>query len=281
MDDLFFWLSKQVWTITSPDHLLLFLLTFAVLLSAPGKGVEISTHQRRGRRLLWLSLLLTWSIAIYPLGNLLLLPLERHIVRPPMPAEEQLAGVIVLGGSERLRNSDEWHSLETNEAAERVLAMTTLMHHYPNTTVIYSGGSGAINNQRIRGADLVKAYFADMGLDNRVTFERNSRNTYENALFSLPLMKQSKATKWLLVTSAFHMPRAVGVFRRQGINVLAYPVDYRSSAYLVFNFDLANNFVVLKGAVREWVGLVAYWLSGKTASLLPSPLPALVIYRES
>ncbi|MEH6626426.1 MAG: YdcF family protein [Motiliproteus sp.] len=281
MDDLFFWLSKMFWAVTSPDHLLLFMFTFAVLLSASSKKVEIPSLQRRGRGLLWVSLLLTWSIAVYPFGNVLLLPLERQFVRPPLPSEEQLAGVIVLGGSEHLRNSLEWSSLETNEAAERLLVMSELLRYYPDAAFIYSGGSSSISDQTIRGADVVKVYLQGLGLEKRVMFERNSRNTYENALFSMPLMKPRKSAKWLLVTSAFHMPRAVGVFRRQGIDVLPYPVDFRSSAHQSFHFDLANNLSGFKGVLREWIGLLAYRFTGKTSSLLPSPVPMLVVSPES
>ncbi len=281
MDDLFFWLSKYFWVITSPDHLLLFVFTLAVLLSAPSKQNVVSKTERRGRRLLWLSLLLIWSIAIYPIGNLLLLPLEHRFVKTPLPAEEQIAGVIVLGGAARLRGREEQGELETSEAGERVLTMIKLMHVYPNASFIYTGGSGSINTQEIRGADLIEAYLKDLKLNQRVAFERDSRNTYENAVFSLPLLEDKKDSRWILLTSAFHMPRSVGIFRRQGVDVLPYPVDFRSSSRLDFRFALAENLAQLKIPVREWIGLFAYWLTGKTHSLLPAPIAVSAVKVDS
>ncbi len=273
MDNLFFYASKLFWAFASPDHLLLLLLTLAVLVSRSGRGPEPMAKPRRG--LLWTTLLLTWLVALYPFGNQLLYPLETRFSRSPLPPQSQLAGVIVLGGAERINASHHWQSLEVNAMGDRLLVMLKLLKQYPELPFIYTGGSGSALNQDLRGADLVESFLHDMALDERVMFERDSRNTHENALYSRPLLDPARSAPWLLVTSAFHMPRSVGVFRQQGVEVLPYPVDYWSltPAEQGLHFNLAGNLSQLKIGVREWLGLLAYWLTGKTASLLPTGLP--------
>lgn len=303
-DTLFFYASKLFWTFASPDHLLLLLLSFAVLrlwfVRSPavpdelGRGPSIA-KQVLPRKLLTFTLLGFWLIAIYPWSNWLLHPLESRYQKPElatlMPADSStsvtslpVAGIIVLGGAERLHASHYWQSLEVNAVAERLLTMIELLQRYPQLPVIYTSGSGMATQQDMRGADIVQAYMQDAGFAERVIFERQSRNTYENALYSRPIMIDLTAARpedqgkpWLLVTSAFHMPRAVAIFQHLQLPVLPYPVDHWSlspaSQSLYFNFS--DNLRTLKMGVREWIGLLAYRLTGKTDSLLGEPVPAL------
>lgn len=102
--------------------------------------------------------------------------------------------------------------------------------------------------------------------------ERRSRNTYENAVFTKALVAPKPGERWLLVTSAYHMPRSVGLFRRAGFLVEPYPVDWRIGER-VFAFEnvSADGLFRTDIAVREWLGLLAYRLSGRTGELLPGP----------
>ena len=275
MDDLFFYASKLFWTLSSPDHLLLLFLTLGVFRSRSPKRVLSSDGDRRarqrGRRLLWLSLCLCWLIAAYPVGNILIYPLEKQYSRPQLPLQSELAGVVVLGGAERVWFSSQWGELEVNESGERIIGMLALLKKYPDLPFIYSSGSGLATNQQLKGADIIAKFLLPLGLQDRVIYERESRNTYENAVFTAKLIGEQKERPWLLVTSAFHMPRSVGVFQRQGINVKPFPVDHRSISpeKQGIHFDLADNLSGLKMALREWIGLFAYWLTGKTVSFLP------------
>ncbi len=271
MDDLFFVISKLFWAIASPDHLLLLVFTAAVFLSRPDRSRQMASSRPRGRRLLWSVLLLSWLIALVPLGNFLLYPLESRFSRPALPPQEEVAGVIVLGGAERIRASNYWDSYEVNEVGERPMTMLMMLQRYPEVPVIFTGGSGSVFSNELRSADIVKRFLTTMGLQDRVIYERESRNTYENALFTRDLIDQQRQGHWLLVTSAFHMPRSVGLFRQQGVDVTAYPVDYWSlPPERDINFNLAGNLTGLKMAMREWIGLFAYWLTGKIPILLPA-----------
>ena len=114
--------------------------------------------------------------------------------------------------------------------------------------------------------------------------ERRSRNTQENAEFSKAIAKPSDGERWLLVTSAFHMPRSVGLFRKAGFAVEPYPVDWRvGSTAKLLNFSplAVEGLERTDTAVREWIGLVAYWITGKIDALLPGPQPVVATVRQS
>ncbi len=267
MDDLFFILSKLIWTFARPDHLMLLLLTLAVLIL----GWNSPKRKARGCALGLLGLI--WIVALFPVGESLLHPLEQRFGVPQRLEQTPLAGIIVLGGAEKLAAMRFHQRAEFTEAAERVMAVPELAQRFPDLPIIYSCGSGWLLEPDIKGADYTKLYFDAMGLGGRVLYERESRNTFENASLSVALAGERIKGTWLLVTSAFHMPRSVGVFRQQGWTVLPYPVDYRG-APLGWNiyFNLSDNLEDLTMAVREWVGLLAYRLSGKTHTLLPGEL---------
>ena len=104
--------------------------------------------------------------------------------------------------------------------------------------------------------------------------ESESRTTAENATFTRQLVSPKPGERWLLVTSAFHMPRSMGAFRKAGFEVEAYPVDWRSRGWS----DLASPFSSLSmglartdTAVHEWTGLIAYWMTGRSSELFPGP----------
>ena len=270
MDDLFFTLSKVIWSFARPDHLMLLLLTLVVV----GLGWQ-STRRIWFRAAMGL-LLCSWLLAFYPLGDGLLDLLERRFPASQQPAPESLSGIIVLGGAESLGAMRYHQRAEFTDAAERVMAVPVLAAKYPDLPIIYTCGSGWLLDQSIKGADYTKGYLDAMGLEQRVLYERQSRNTYENATLSRQLVKQRLGEqalngRWLLVTSAFHMPRSVGVFRQQGWQVEPYPVDFRGQPLRLdgYFFSFSDNLTDLTMAVREWVGLLAYRLSGKTAVLLP------------
>jgi uncharacterized SAM-binding protein YcdF (DUF218 family) len=106
-----------------------------------------------------------------------------------------------------------------------------------------------------------------------VTLEPRSRNTVENAVFSKAIAQPKPGERWLLVTSAQHMPRSVGAFRQAGFPVEAYPVAWRTDVHYRFGLSLTigSNLARLDLAANEWVGLLAYWLAGQSSALWPAP----------
>ena len=210
-------------------------------------------------------------IAFFPVGKWLIYPLEtRFEINPELP--ESIEGIIVLAGALNVQQSSLWQQVQANGAIDRELAFMKMMKDYPNAKLVYSGGSSSLTNQDYKAADIALDLFREQGLDTtRILFERESRNTFENASLSYELVKPSLEKPWILITSAFHMPRSIGIFCTLGWPLIPFPVDYRTTPAQepAMSFNLGGHMSLLDIAVHEWLGLLAYRLSGKTTSLLP------------
>ncbi|MDE2329258.1 MAG: YdcF family protein [Bradyrhizobium sp.] len=209
-----------------------------------------------------------------PLGNWLLYPLEQRF--PPWNAGRGAPyGIIVLGGSIDADLSAAHDGAVVRSAADRIIAAAALARRYPDAHVIFSGGSGNLISNDAREADYAGALFESLGVDKaRLTMERRSRNTQENAEFSKALAATTSGERWLLVTSAYHMPRSIGLFRKAGFAVEAYPVDWRvggRSDLFAFKTVAGEGLGYTDIGLREWIGLLAYWLTGKIDEPFPGP----------
>jgi uncharacterized SAM-binding protein YcdF (DUF218 family) len=156
-----------------------------------------------------------------------------------------------------------------------MIAAAALARRYPNARVVFTGGSADLLSNDAREADYAVEVFEGLGIPReRLTIERRSRNTAENAEFSRIVAAPKSGERWLLVTSAFHMPRSVGLFRKAGFAVEPYPVDWRAGVDLWAWRPLSlEGLGLVDASVREWMGLVAYRISGKTSELFPGPNP--------
>jgi uncharacterized SAM-binding protein YcdF (DUF218 family) len=259
-----FTLSKVLWLIVMPGNALLLGLLLGFVLWAIG-------WRRTGVTVLVLSVLGLVSAAVLPTGQLLR-PLEDRfpiIHQPPAHVD----GIVVLGGSVSLDVSEKRQQVNFGYG-ERLTAFATLARRYPGAKLVFTGGSGSLILTDFREADVAKRLFGNLGMDvSKIVFERESRNTYDNAVFTKRLVHPAAGETWLLVTSAFHMPRAVGCFRKVGWAIVPYPVDYHTTGEDAFGlgFDLAGGLNALNEAVHEYVGLVAYYLMDRTDSLFPGP----------
>jgi uncharacterized SAM-binding protein YcdF (DUF218 family) len=261
VNTVFFIASKIIWALIRPETLLVVLFGFGTLF-----------HRLRWRklsfRLLASATLFTALIAIFPVGDAFLAPLERKY--PSSPSIDQVAGIVVLGGGEVDIQSAAWGLPMTGEAGERFLAVLTLAHEHPEALVIFSGGSGRLLGGK-SGADIAEDIFLGAGHPSeRLILERASRNTADNATMSLELMPGDLEGNWLLVTSAFHMPRAVGSFCAAGWKgIVPWPTDYRSGGFVDrIGWNFADNLQDLNVGVREWIGLLAYRATRKTVDAL-------------
>jgi uncharacterized SAM-binding protein YcdF (DUF218 family) len=263
MDSLFFWLSKIVWAATAPGSLLV--LAVAALWMLLKLGAV-----RAARRLAGLLAAALLLIALFPVGEWLLYPLESRF-SGELPAT--VDGIIVLGGSIDPVKSAAWAQPEMRATAEREFNFLALAARYPRARLAFSGGSGSLGKQEYKEASWARELFARQGLNTaRVTFESDSRNTYENAIFSKKLLAPAPGEHWLLITTAWHMPRAVGAFCGAGFPVIPYPVDHWSQRgnLLRLEWNFADNLNAVNLAFHEWAGLFMYRLTGKTHRLLPA-----------
>ena len=267
---MFYVVSKIAWLFLTPSNLLMI-----GLIAGAALFVLNTCHRRRwGTWLFGLSLLLLLACGIGPVGPMLTRPLEMRFAG--MTSSKPVAGVIVLGGAVRGKQpAADPELLEMNAAGERMTALLMLARRYPDAKIVFTGGQGELFSESASEADQVKAYIGALGLDPaRMMFESRSRNTYENAVFTKEIVKPSVGERWLLVTSAWHMPRSIGCFRAAGFDVEAFPVDFRGgegrdTGWLISS--MSQGLTLTDMAVREWIGLVAYRLTGKTDALFPGP----------
>ena len=266
---MFYFVSKVFWLVAQPSSL------FAI---AIGLGLMLVAFNRR-RVGLWmagLGLALLVAVGFLPIGNYLVLPLEERFAGATLPEPgAKVSGIIILGGFE-----DGWVSggrggLAVNESAERLTEGVRLARRFPEARVVFTGGVAGLLAGGEGGAGAVGAFLEDAGIDkNRIVLEGEARNTWQNAVNVKKLVQPKPGETWLLVTSAYHMPRSMGVFRKAGFEVVPATVDYRTRG----REDLARLFETIPAGLqrldlgaREWIGLLAYWLSGRSSALLPGP----------
>jgi len=265
MSDLFFFSSKLFWILISPDNLFLIILTTGILLL-------FTRWNRKARKLLLLLTFLAWILALLPVGEWLYYPLEKQFSSHPV-LPEQVDGIIVLGGSVSPSLSQYWQQLETYSNHERLSQFILLANQYPNARLIFTGGNSSLRKDSPTEAEQVKDYLIQSGInENRLLLENQARNTYENAVYSKRLAQPVAQENWILITSAYHMPRSTGVFCKQGWATIPYPVDHTSQPdrMLTPGLKLSDHLSNLVEASHEWVGLLAYYATGKINHLLPA-----------
>jgi len=264
---MFFFLSKFLAFFTKPSNLL-FLLALA------GLVLMVTRYARAGRRILVTSVILLLLFGISPLGRQLVLVLEGRF--PAWDASRGAPdGVIVLGGAIAPDVSAARGEIALGGAAERMTVVADLARRYPNAKIVFTGGTPSLFGGP-READYVLPLWESFGIArNRILLERDSRNTTENATMTKALVNPKPGERWLLVTSSWHMPRAMGAFRAAGFQVEPYPVDWISTGDEIGAPDLSESFAAglyaIDNAAHEWVGMLVYWLTGRSPEFFPAP----------
>jgi len=259
-------IGKVFWLIVNPANILMGLLVLGVLLL-------FTRWRRTGRFLAALATVLALVIAYLQPGVWLMTPLEERFAAPQR-LPEKVHGIIVLGGAIDTRQTNRFGQVALNGRAERVTAFVDLAKRYPEAKLVYSGGAGIIVEEEKSEAELAKPLLLTLGVpEARLILETKSRDTYENALLTRDLVKPQPGEIWILVTSANHMPRAMGTFRRIGWNVVPYPVDYRrlGEGDEAFGRNLGRGLLLLNVSMREWLSLAHYYFAGRIDRLLPAP----------
>ncbi len=262
---ILFWLSKLVgMAIDLRQPLYIGLVVGIALLWTRWRGT--------GRILLTAILALQFATAVVPVGESLNVWLEDRIP-PPASLPAHIDGIVVLGGDANNKLL-QVRPLSPGGAPMRQVAAADLARRYPLARIVYSGGSGNPLDPTTTDAAGARLLLPALGLDPaRVEFEESSRNTFENARNSFELAKPKPGETWLLVTSAFHMPRALGCFRKAGWTVIPYPVGYRTMAEAEVDWSLPRSFdgafPSIANALSELVGLTAYYWLGRTDAWLP------------
>lgn len=264
MDNL---ITRSIWLLVQPSNLLFILLLLASFLIWRGR-------KKLGKGII-AACMVTYAMTMFGvLNNILMVYLEERFSNyTNVVSDTPYSGIIVMAGTERLTYSTYHNQVTLNGAAERLIETAKLARQFPHLPIIFCGGGKRKN--MLSETDVARKFFTEAGIDiSRIRFDDHSYNSYTNAIEARKYIKDTEKEKWLLVTSAFHMPRAVGAYRKAGINIQPYPVDYRSdlNALSIHSPNTGRNLYELDFAVHEWVGLLVYYIRGYSDDLFPAPL---------
>jgi uncharacterized SAM-binding protein YcdF (DUF218 family) len=265
---VFYTISKVAWFFATPSNLLISLILLGLILAL------FKRLRSFGIGMSLVVTLATIALGLLPIASYILLPLEERF--PPFRDDgKPVDGIVLLGGSVEAADSASRGMIVSNESAERVLDTIELAHRYPKARILISGGGGTVFGDGAAEAPIIAAYLGSVGIDpSRILVEERSRTTSENAVFSRDLAKPREGERWLLVTSAWHMPRAVGVFEKAGFPVTPYPVDFRTDGggnnHRPFAF-VSEGLRRLDLGAKEWAGLIGYYATNRTPRLFPGP----------
>jgi len=266
---MIFVLSKALWVVAAPGNLLLLLLLW-------GAARLLVSRGKRGLRPVLRAALLMLIAATLPIAEWLAAPLEDRF--PALADEPQrVDGIVLLGGAIHTAISQSRGRVAVNDAADRMIGAVALARRHPEARILLTGGDGSIIPRGLHEADFMRELLIELGIaPERLIVERESRNTWENAVYSLATAKPAPGETWLLLTTAMHMPRSVGCFRQAGWgSIIPFPVDYRTAKKIVLRleFGFPEELGLLNLVVREWDGLIAYYALGRTDALIPAPAP--------
>jgi uncharacterized SAM-binding protein YcdF (DUF218 family) len=256
---MFYTLSKVLWFALQPSSLITLALVVGTLKAVRGSP-------GRGRKWLVGGIAALVLAGLSPLTDLLLAPLETQYARTPL-GKGDITGIIVLGGVEDGRSTSPRELMALGEAGERVTEAVALARQFPTARVLFSGGSEEVLRTKQPEAVTASRLFNALGLEPaRLLIEDRSRNTAENAQFSQVIAAPKSGERWLLVTSAWHMPRAMGCFNAVGFAVEPWPVDYRTPEhfeFLRFHANIGEGLRRLDFAAKEYLGLLIYRITGR------------------
>ena len=263
---LFPYLTRIFWLVVQP-------LSVSVVLLMLSLAFGWVRRRWIPRTFAGLSLLVLFVCCFTTFGYALITPLETRFERPAEPV--RVDGIVVLGGAMDGEVTTVRGGWELARSGDRYVEAVRLALKYPTAKVVVAAGPAALAPHQEPEALAAQRLFADFGVSGtRVILDDRSRNTEENAVFAKELAGAAEGQTWLLVTSAFHMPRSVGLFRKAGFVVVPWPTDYLASGAEGLNIRVdqpAENIAVATIALREWTGLVGYYLVGKIDEILPGP----------
>ena len=258
-------MSGVVFQVLSPSNCL-------ILLAVAGLVLAWGRWRKTGLTLATIGLLgfVLWGVS--PIGSAMIDGLEDRFP-PAQELPDQIAGIIVLGGSVEPLETAYWGQPALNDRAERLTQGVALARRYPDAPLAFTGGGQLIvNDKPFTEADVAALFFKEQQVSNPLILEDQALNTHDNATLLAKRLPDDRPGPWILITSAYHMPRAVGLFRAAGIDILPYPVDYKSIPELSgWWYEIARGAHDADFAAREWVALYVYHRRGWIKDLFPAP----------
>ena len=252
-----FYLSKLLWFIINPFNVLIIIIIIGYL-------SNIFNLKCLSKSFYIFALFIFCISAVVPTGSYLYYLLEKNYYSQNY-LPETIDGILILSGASNPYLTKEHNQINLNGSVERLTESVSLIKKYPTAKIIFSGGTGSLKYIDLDHASVAKNFFSNMGIDsNKIYYERKSRNTYENILFSKKIANPKKNEKWLLVTSAYHLNRSLGVSEKLEWIFIPYAVDFEKSKKFSWDFpyNFLRNISEFNQATHEWIGLFAYYLLG-------------------
>ena len=254
-----FYLSKILWLILNPFNIFIFVILLSIFL-----------YFVKLRRLSLIIFLINFVfialISFLPIGSYLIYNIEKEYhsyIKPP----DQVDGILILGGATNPLLYNEYDQISLNGSSERLVESVFIIKKFDKAKVIFSGGSGIVNRPDFDHAQVAKSFYKKIGIKiDKIIFEDNSRNTYENIIYSKKIANPKINENWLLITSASHMKRAVLIADKNNWKLIPYAVDFKNikDFKLIPNLNLLTNLNTFQQGSYEWLSLVAYYFMGRT-----------------
>ena len=254
-----FFLSKFLWTILNPFNFIFIILFLSFLFNFFSKK-KISNF------LFLLSFILFLLIGFFPTGKYLFFILERNFHEQKI-LPDNLDGIIILGGATNPLLTKVHKQISLNGSVERLTESIKFIKKYPNVKVFFAGGSGSLSHPELSHSAVAKLFYTSLNINlKNIYFDQKSRNTHENILFAKNFFNPNMNQKWIIVSSAFHLPRAMNIAQKLNWNLIPYATDFRLSKEFSWkpSFNFFNNFYFFQQASHEWIGIVAYYLLGRS-----------------
>ena len=258
-----FYLSKILWLIVNPFNIFIFITLFTMFL-------YFINFRRLSLIIYLINFIFIALISFLPIGSYLTYIIEKEFhTNTKFP--QLVDGILILGGATNPLLFKEFDQISLNGSAERLVESVMIIRKFEKAKVIFSGGSGIVNRSDLGHSQVAKLFYKNIGVDiNKIFFEDKSRNTHENIIYSKKIAKPKKNENWLLITSAFHMKRALLIAEKNNWKLIPYAVDFKNvkEFKLIPNLNLLSNLNSFQRGLHEWLGLVSYYLMGRTDEFL-------------
>ncbi len=257
-----FYLSKFLWFMFNPFNIIILILISGIIF-------YFLKFNKTSKVLFTFCFTILLSISFLNIGKYLIYKLENQYY-DNITLPKRLDGILILGGATNPSLFKDFEQVNVNDSAERIIEAVNIINNYNNIKIVFSGGSGFPNRPDLNHSQVVKVFFKNMKLTNdKIIYESKSRNTFENIRNSKAIVNPKKNEKWLLITSAFHMRRAILIAEKHNWQLIPYPVDFKINKN--FNIGLSLNFLsnlnYFNDASHEWIGLFSYYFLGRTNKL--------------
>jgi len=258
-----FFLSKFLWYIFSPFNLIIFLFVIGVILN-------FINFKKFSKILFFFTFLLFFITGVLPTGSYLMYLLEKDF-HSKIYLPDNIDGILVLAGATNPYLTKEYNQISLNDSVERLTESIQLIKKYPRAKVFFAGGSGSLTHPDLNHSAVAKIFYESLDVDiNKIYFENKSRNTYENILFAKKKFNPNKNEKWILITSAFHLTRAINIGKKLNWELIPYATDFKLPKKFTWKLSMSffNNLSKFQQSSHEWAGLIAYYFLGRSSKIL-------------